>query len=619
VGLIRELAPSVVEQIAAGEVVTRPASVLKELVENSLDAGAKKVDVFVANGTILVVDDGCGMDSEDAELAFRRHATSKISRAEDIWRVLTLGYRGEALAAIAAVSKVTLRTRRAEDLQGTEVRVEGGYLAFKGPCGCPAGTSVKVKDVFYNIPARRKHMGSASHEEALCVEAAERLALARPDVAFQVSTKRGLAFATPGDGRPESAVAAVCGGPVAASLVQVEEEGDGWRARALLVRDRSWADRSRQFVFVNGRPVRMSGLQSMLEEAWRGLLPSGRRPGFFVWAEVLPERVDVNVHPAKLEVAWADEAAAGEALLRAASEALRRRTWLVTDVRFHSDAGWASASEGRSDRSRAAGESLRLVSPGAEAAAEQLSLARACGPGPGGGPEPGVAAGAASVPPEEAEEPVRAAFRSEEAGGANVLRELEPMGWLPPTYVVARRGEALWLVDAHAAHERVVYERFRRAFLEGKGGSQALLSPLVLDAGPRLAALCSSRAEDLHRAGFEVEAFGGGAVAVRAVPSWLDGAGENAVREALEKVLAGVDADALLKEAAKQACHGVFRGGRALSVEEARALLADLSECGNPWGCPHGRPTAARLAREDLEALFARRLGRRAASGVSAG
>ncbi|MBC7105461.1 MAG: DNA mismatch repair endonuclease MutL, partial [Firmicutes bacterium] len=326
-GRIVRLPPEAVEKIAAGEVIDRPAAVVKELLENAFDAGASYVVVDLAGGgteAVTVADDGCGMDPEDARLAFSRHATSKIRGAEDLWRVTTLGFRGEALASIGAVARVSLVTRPADSLQGTAVEVEGGRIVGVGPAGCPPGTTVRVRDLFFNTPARRKYLRAPGAEAGAALDTAARLALGYPGVAVAARYNGREVWRTPGTGDTREVVAALFGGALAAKLLPVEAADGPVSVRGFAgPPEVSRSNRRHQVLLVNNRSVRVPGLLGPVQEAYRGLLPAGRFPVVILWLTVPPEEVDVNVHPAKLEVRLLRERMVAAMVYQALRRALR--------------------------------------------------------------------------------------------------------------------------------------------------------------------------------------------------------------------------------------------------------------------------------------------------------
>ncbi len=552
-GRIRVLESWLADRIAAGEVVERPASVVKELVENALDAGARRVTVEFAGGgfdLVRVSDDGEGMDPEDAALCLRRFATSKLSSPEDLRRIRTLGFRGEALPSIAAVSQVEIVT--CDGQAATRVRSEGGSEPRVEPASAPRGTVVTVRRLFFNTPARRAFLRSVAREAALCLDAVERHALGRPDVAFRAVRDGREVFSWPAED-PRERAARVLGVP-APELLPVEGEAGRCRVWGYLAPP-SAARRSRsgQYFFVNARPVWSPLLSRAAEQGSRTLVFTGHYPTCALFLEVPPEAVDPNVHPRKLEVRFADESRVFTVVERAVREAYRSR-----------------------------------------------NLVRVAG-GPAGEPaSPGVweVREAAQLEVLEPEERKR-------------LPPLRLLGQVSGSYLVADSPQGLVLVDQHAAHERVLYERLLRDRARG-GHVQVLAVPVSVELAPAEAAALPEALPVLLELGLELEPFGRHTVLVRSVPAVAGRLPPEAlVRACLEEsVREGVvtaGRRALEKLASVVACRSAVRAGDALSHEEMQALLDDLGRCEDPYTCFHGRPTLVVVPPERLEVWFLRR------------
>jgi len=584
---VRRLPSALIDQIAAGEVVERPASVVKELLENALDAGAGRVRLDLRDGgreAIAVSDDGSGMTPEDARLALERHATSKLAQAEDLERIASFGFRGEALPAIAAVSRLRLRTRTADAASGFELRVEGGERCGEREVGAPVGTRVEVVELFANVPARRKFLKSATTEWGHAVDWIARSALAGPEVHFDVTRDERPAWSWPA-APPLDRLAAVLGEREAEAMVAVEgAEGrvhlHGWVSRP----DRHRSNLTGVYWFVNGRPVRDRILQHALIECYRDVLPRGRFPSAVLFLDLPPEAVDVNVHPAKWEVRFADAGGAHRWVRNAVQGAFAERRWL--------------AASGAPERPAAAPTD----------AAPWLGARR-----PEAGYTPGGAGTGDWLFATEREAPA--------ATGEGRMRfgELPLLGQAHATYLVVEGKEDLLLVDQHAAHERVLYEQLRAGWLERGVERQALLAPLAVQLEPRALAVLLAHRDDAARLGFELEPFGDDTLALRTVPAlladrdpagllrgladaWLEGEGGRA----------GIPADVRALDAADRcfatlACHAARRKGDPLDPREQRALLDALDAI--PWAptCPHGRPVVVPLSRAEIERRFGRR------------
>ena len=582
---VRLLPNELVNQIAAGEVVERPASVVKELVENSLDAGATQIRVAIRGGgldEIAVQDDGCGMARGDAERAFLRHATSKIREARDLERIGTLGFRGEALPSIASVARVRMCTRRQGEALGTELVGEGAGIARVGAVACAEGTSLEVAELFGQVPARRKFLKSAATEASHVARWLERMALVRPDVRFELERdgKRAFLFLPTAD--PRERVIAVLSPNPGAALLPLDAAQPGLAVRGFASPTHVFrAGPSDLHLYVNGRPVRDRLLQFAVRDAYRDALPPGRYPVAVVFLQVDPELVDVNVHPAKWEVRFRDPRAVSDLLRRAIGAAVRggSRTAPAPSPVF--------ASAPRTAAPDAADFPLARGFVGGGLAAEQPSEPYAAAPAP------------------------------------FAFSKLRYLGQALGLYLVLEHERGLVLLDQHAAHERVLFEQLRRALLEGTLARQELLLPLELELARADAETLAAHAELLARAGIELELgapklAGGVAARLRALPAlvaeragtrWdellretaalLREPSEGEAREGLERALHDLLATA--------ACHAAVRKGDRLDPRAVAALLAALDE--EIWfaNCPHGRPLALSLGEDELERRFLRR------------
>ncbi|MCF8032139.1 MAG: DNA mismatch repair endonuclease MutL [Desulfarculaceae bacterium] len=583
---VRLLPEEVANQIAAGEVVERPASVLKELVENALDAGAGRIAVEVAAGgrkLIRVVDDGAGMGPDDLLMALERHATSKVSSAEELTHVGSLGFRGEALPSIAAVSRMLLRSRRAGDEAGSQARVESGTIKAVEQVGCPVGTLVEVKDLFFNTPARRKFLKSQATESGHLAGALVRLALARPEVAFRYKVGNQVTHDLPGGQDLAVRAASLLGRASAEAMVRLEEDEDplGLEGLAGLPSlSRSAADQV--YTFVNGRFVRDKVLLHAVNQAYRGLMPDNRRPVVVLHLTLDPELVDVNVHPAKTEVRFTRSQEVHDALARA----LRR-----------------GLSKGRG------------VKPSARPGVAQNAPPRPYA-APGRGP-------ASPPPPAPSSRPDGLDRASQEGlslpgGGTKRLQplytkaeELTVIGQLHGLYVLCSSPQGLVLIDQHAAHERLTYERLKAGLARGELPRQGLLSPLTMELSPGEAAWASEQADQWSRLGLELEPFGGATWAIRAVPPHLAGGDPRpAVRDLLSQMSASgleVETPEFVETALRSlACHGSVRQGQRLKPRELEELVDQICALPAPLTCPHGRPVMLMLTRHELDRQFRR-------------
>jgi DNA mismatch repair protein MutL len=574
---IRILPPEVASRIAAGEVVERPASIVKELVENALDAGARRISVEANDGgvsLIRVVDDGCGVEPEELPLAFERHATSKLSAGADLDSIVTLGFRGEALPSVAAVAEVEAVSRCHGSPRTARVKLAFGEVVEIGAAGAPEGTSITVRSLFRQQPARLKFLRSAGAEAAQIAGIVTHYALAYPEVAFLLKLDGRESFTTSGSGDRRDAAAGVYGAGVAATMLPVEETVEGAVVAALCAPpSTNRASRSHITVFINRRWVRSRSLNFAIEEAYAGLLPTGRFPVAVVDLRLPPEEVDVNVHPAKAEVRLRNE----RQVFALVQRPLRRVLSGLAPPGSEPFGAWPRALQTPSYASPVESDAPFFLQQ--EALQSRLTVD--------------------AVTTLQANQPSLPAPR------IPILRALGQAG---TTYVIAEGPAGLYLIDQHAAHERVLYERFLRGEAESKA-SQPLLAPVVLELTPQQGALTGVYTEELREHGFEVEPFGGGGYLLRAAPAGLrreDPA--RAFVELLELVTReDSPADPRRRVAASLACHAAVRAGQTLAPEEMRDLIHHLEACDTPQTCPHGRPTMLHLSADELAKRFSRK------------
>jgi DNA mismatch repair protein MutL len=602
VGRVRVLAPEVANQIAAGEVVERPAAVVKELVENAIDAGARQIDVLLEDagiGLIVVIDDGEGMAPGDAVCAFSRHATSKMRDADDLFRITTLGFRGEALASIAAVSTTTLSTRRPADVAGTRVVVCGGTIAEVREAGAPPGTRVEVADLFGNTPARRKFLKAPATEVGHVTELITRIALAFPEVGFSARHGARQLAELPAVSDARERVAQVFGRQRAAELLAFSARTPAGGVHGWLTGSHASFPTARQiYTFVNRRFVRDKLVSHALVAGYSTLLMHGRYPAAVVHLELPPEEVDVNVHPAKSEVRFRRGGAVHELLSRAVQERLRHQTPPV------SEAPGAPSAIAALPTSWQAPLGLRVapITGAGPPAPDVIRLRPVTAPLPPAQP-------ATPPPPMSATAPSETPHAA--SGETGFFSSMRVIGQVFEGYLVCQNAEALVVIDQHAAHERVAFERLRRAYGEGGVPQQRLLVPAIVELSPREAALLAERIGEVQGLGFELEPFGGSSFAVRAVPALLSDANPVALVRDLVDECIEIGGSRRLTDAAEAvlarlACHSVVRVGQTLGHEQIRALLSAMDSIPFSGNCPHGRPTHVTLTRGELERLFKR-------------
>ena len=647
---INLLSPHVADLIAAGEVVERPASVIKELMENAFDAGADQVTVEIRDGgatMIRVTDNGCGMAPEDAGIAFLRHATSKLADEHGLEAITTMGFRGEALAAISAVSRIELLTRRPEDAEGTRMTLEAGDIQEMEAVGCPSGTSICIRDLFYNTPARLKFLKSDRSEASACVQAGLRCALGRPDVSVRFLRDGKEEFFTPGDGRPDACVYALLGRDLASAFLPLcSSDGDVRLSGFVSSPAAGRGNRSAQFFYCNGRFIRSALLQSALEQAYKNTLLTGRYPACVIWLEIRPGSVDVNVHPAKTEVKFSEERRLFGLLCQAVRDTLAEEDRTAASVLPAGDAP-RRAEELPTVQSRVSfcPEETLPESPPAG------TLPRACAE-PAGQPslpsrESGLPRfpdrGAAAYPPalhtdSEPESVVQqslfssvAEYRTvtapspafskagQEGGGEGAVENPVQNVDNPPipdhkilgeafkTYIAVEEGDRLILIDKHAAHERMNFDRLKAR--SQPVPAQQLLTPRTLRLGAGDMALLEDFGELFLDFGFELEPFGEQAVILRAVPAdILPDDAVPALEEILQHLHEGGTPDPLSARDEMNhtvACKAAIKAGWNTGREELEAIVREVLS-GRVKYCPHGRPVAVTVSRKDLEKLFLR-------------
>ncbi|MEP9360899.1 DNA mismatch repair endonuclease MutL [Sphingomonas sp. KR3-1] len=592
---IRRLPEHLVNRIAAGEVVERPASALKELVENAIDAGATRIAVKLAGGgtdLIEVTDDGCGMSPPEMALALERHATSKLPD-DEIDQVSTLGFRGEALPSIASVARMTLESR-VRGAEGWSRVVDNGALISEGPAALPPGTRVRVEQLFGRVPARRKFLRSARAEYAASLDVMKRLAMARPDIAFSVEHDGRKALQVQGGETGPERVAVLTDRALAENSVAIDFEREGLvlgGVAGLPTFNRGVADH--QYLFVNGRPVKDRLLIGALRGAYAEMLARDRHPVVALFLQVPADQVDVNVHPAKTEVRFRDPALV--------------RGMIVSGLRRALDeAGHRSVQ-----RPSEAALGMWTSEPAAPPAPQLWDAEPAYAPA--SQPHYNYASVQDRRPSFSAPPPLARAEPAIQPVPHSVRHPLGvARGQVAKTYIVAEAEDGLVLVDQHAAHERLVLERMRRAMAEGGVASQGLLVPEVVELDEPGCDRLEARASELSEFGLDLERFGPRAMLVRAVPAALGKGDVHALVTDLADELASFDEALSLKEkldhvAATMACHGSVRAGRVLSVAEMNALLREMEVTPHSGQCNHGRPTWVKLAHGDIEKLFGRK------------
>ncbi len=578
---IRPLPETLISQIAAGEVVDRPASVLKELLENSLDAGATDIGVALVEGgvkQIRVVDNGAGIQSEDLPMAFARHATSKIASLHDLEQVRSLGFRGEALASVASVARVALSSRTAGAGSAFSLSAEGGSIGAVQPAAHPLGTTVEVNDLYYNTPARRKFLKSHPTEFAHCEDAFTRAALSHPDITFTLRNNGRIVTRLAPSG-PAQRVEVALGAEFAQSMRPIEADGGALRLHGFVGSPAyTRASRDAQFVYVNGRFVRDKLISHALREAYRDVLHGERHPAYVLFLEIDPLGVDVNVHPAKIEIRFRDPRAVHQFVFHAVAKGLSG-TAAQTPAAIA-----APVAVGQSIQPRAGQAPLGLAQPVANYTA-MFADARA------------GARSAAGIPDESS--------NADDAPLGFAIAQLHGI------YILAQNEHGLILVDMHAAHERILYEKLKGALDARAMNTQKLLIPSTFHADRLDIATVEEHGSTLNLLGFDVAAISPFALAVRAVPSMLAGADAAELARAILRDIREYGASRVLTERRDEllgtmACHGAVRANRGLTIPEMNALLREMEETERSGQCNHGRPTWFQMSLADLDKLFMR-------------
>lgn len=645
--IIHELSPHLADLIAAGEVVERPASVAKELIENAIDAGATRITVEIENGGITylrIADNGCGMSAEDAPVAFRRHATSKLRTEADLAAIGTLGFRGEALAAISSVTRIDLFTRQTGAIAGLHLHLEAGEIQVQEEAGCPEGTTMVVRDLFYNTPARMKFLKKDFTEAGYILGVVQHAALSHPEIAFTLIRDGKQVFTTDGKGKLIAPVFAVFGKEMTASMIEVPRtERNGMAVCGYIVKPHAGRpNRSMQHFFVNGRYVKSRLMQAALEEAYRNAIITGKYPSGAVFLELPLAAVDVNVHPAKTEVKFSQEKPVFEAVYVACKNAI-----MANDNMPHIEHKEKKPSAASPQESTPVYEQQRfavakpVAQPAASAKADDdvpdlEDFLVAVPPRAQKSRSFGMYAAAPRILQDETEprltgrvnvednRPFSQFDKPEKAPAAPTelstapqqapeRQQLEPLdtgarviGECFNTYLIAEDKDGLILIDKHAAHERILFNKLRA---ETEMPQQELLTPVVVELTGEEAAAIQSQIEDIRKAGFAIDPFGENSFAVRSVPAYLDsGDVPGVISELAEKAMnsRATVPDRLDDLIHTVACKAAIKAGKATSLTELQDLCDRVLGDDNVRSCPHGRPTMVRLTKYELDKLFKR-------------
>ena len=628
---IAVLDESTINKIAAGEVIERPASIVKELLENAIDADASAITVEIRDGgtsLIRITDNGCGIEKSEVSMAFLRHATSKIRKAEDLSSVLSLGFRGEALASIAAVSRVELITKTGNSLTGSRYRIEGGAEVGLEEVGVPEGTTFLVRDLFYNTPARKKFLKQPATEGGYVQDFVEKIALSRPDISFRYVKGGSNVLHTSGNHNLKDIIYQIYGRELTANLIPVEVSGgpvqlSGYICKPIVAR----SNRTCETYFINGRYIKNPIISKAIEEAYRPFLMKHKFPFTVLHLTLDTQALDGNVHPAKMEVRFQNGELIYQAVYQAVSEALHEKE-LIPEISFDSEKKSGQKQEPVGNR-----EIKRTPEP-----FETKRLAAVTAPMPNQVKEKEVPYGSFGKPkavlPEKPELPAAVQAPKPETPDRIQKKQEKPqqmelfdgklldararyrhklIGQLFDTYWMVEYQDQLFIIDQHAAHEKVLYERTMKALKERSYDTQMISPPIILTLSVQEEMALSAHMEYFEGMGFEIEPFGGKEYAVRGVPSnLLSIAKKELLLEMLgslteEKILVSAISQELIYErVASMSCKAAVKGGHALSVREADELIDQLLELENPYACPHGRPTIISMSRYELEKKFKR-------------
>ena len=591
--MIRILEKTIADKIAAGEVIDRPVSIVKELMENSFDAGADSITCEIREGGksyIRITDNGCGIDADEVETAFLRHATSKIATEKDLDSIATLGFRGEALASVAAVSRIEMITKTSDAKSGRKVVIEGSRTIENTGTGCPDGTTITVRDLFYNVPARHKFMGTDAAESRRITDLVSRLAVSYPDVKIRLISNSKTVFNTPGKGNILNTIVAVYGADLGRDLVPVEMSEGNLSIKGFVSSPAtSMSQRNRQIFCVNGRIISSGVMERALDRAYSERLFTGRFPIAFLFLTMAPDKLDVNIHPTKKEVRFDDNSEVEDFVKEAVTLAITEKE-AIPKVKIREEKPEAIQQKKseqvdiKSILSTFKNEEPKydFSQPAAKIKEEKVEYAA---------PDPVE---------KPIEKPIERPFE---------ISELNVIGTVFNTYILASDEDCFYMLDQHAAHERILYEKFMKQFDNAEKATQTMLIPLNFNVSADVTDSEEMWIDHVRAFGYDIEFFGNNTYIVREVPSFMD------MQEAevfLNEMFFELQEKPDLRKAktfesiVMNSCKSAVKGGDSLDDAEIRALMAQLEACNNPYSCPHGRPTFVRMTRYDMEKMFKR-------------
>lgn len=585
--MIKLLSKIVADKIAAGEVVERPLSIVKELVENSIDSGASHITVEIKNGGksyIRVTDNGCGIEKNDVSLAFMRHATSKISEAEDLGHIMTLGFRGEALASISAVSRVELITKREKEKTGTRLLISGGEVDGNGPIGCPDGTTLVVSDLFYNTPARLKFMKSDSTESAIIIEFISKMALAYPQIIFRLISNGTNLFTTQGKGDRFNTILTVYSRDTGDGLIPISAENQGVRIEGFISKPSfNKSNRKHQIFFVNGRIISSKVIEAGLEEAYFDKMFDGRFPVAFLFIWVDPSKVDVNIHPNKKEVKFEDDRFIRESLSKEIRSVLNTKK-SIPEIKVK----MPEIRKNIETNEQVDIKQLLSIMREAEKFPDYI---------------------ASSSSEEQSAVDLKELEKESEKYQSFPIDELNLLGIIFGTYLIATFDNTFYMIDQHAAHERIFYESLMKQHKNSDKSVQKLLIPFIINVSYTIKENSYTWLDLLIDSGFDIEEFGPKAYKISGVPTFMTiQEAQNFIGYFIENISEDIDLSnkKIIDKIISKSCKNAIKAGDIIGISEAQALISDLSTCENPYSCPHGRPTFIKLTKYEIERMFKR-------------
>lgn len=602
---INLLDDELINKISAGEVVERPASIVKELVENSIDAGSNNITVEIMDGGIpyiKVSDDGCGMNEIDAVLAFGRHATSKIKSINDLFNIETLGFRGEALASISSISKVVLRTKEENSLYGTLINVEGGKIIKKAKCGCPKGCIVEVRDIFYNTPARRKFLKRPSTEAMYITDLISKIAISRPDISFKYIKDKKLELQTSGNGSINDVILRLYGDELYSSLVQSEYIDEYLKIKVFLCKPSyTKGNRNMQILFVNGRFVKNKVYNAAIEEAYKTLIPINRYPVVITYLNIDPRKIDVNVHPTKLEVKFSDEKEIFDAVYMTIKKALAKSN-LIPDMKYEKKFALSDVDKDYKHEQTKINQ-LEGIKEEVENSDGTIFFRNGQIKFDSNKDHKNI------VNAEKINETVQDKYISNFNSLPNGEDdEYKVIGVLFSTFIIVEKDDIVYVIDQHAAHERILYERFMNKYNSVQGKQTTM--PILVNIEPGDDEIINENIDLFNKLGYKFESFGNNSIILREVPVILgQPESKQLFIDIIDKLRSGdFNKDIKLKEESiiMMACKKAVKAMDKLSKEEIRALFEELKITENPYTCPHGRPVIISIKKYEIEKMFKR-------------